>query len=97
MSDTPAETPEPELPASDTETPPADDASAGAAPSTPRVGIHSLLTRDSDQVARPGFRNPSNTRSKAQASAKRDADRDARQKKAARKKKKQSRSRLKRK
>lgn len=94
MSDTPEETPETETPAGDAE---AVEETKTAGSSTPRVGIHSLLTRDSDQVARPGFRNPSNSRSKAQASAKQDADREARQKKAARKKKKQSRSRLKRK
>lgn len=33
---------------------------------TPRVGLQGLLTRDTDIAARPGFRNPSNKRSKAQ-------------------------------
>ena len=37
---------------------------------TPRVGLHSMLTRDSDMASRPGFRNPSNKRSKAQTAAK---------------------------
>ena len=37
---------------------------------TPRVGLHSMLTRDSDMASRPGFRNPSNKRSKAQTGAK---------------------------
>ena len=34
------------------------ESEGGARRQTPRVGIHSLLTRDSDAVARPGFRNP---------------------------------------
>lgn len=38
-----------------------------SAPSTPRVGLHSMLTRDSDMASRPGFRSPSNKRSKAQS------------------------------
>ncbi len=36
-----------------------------AAPST-RVAPPSLLQHDSDRVARPGFRNPPNAKSKAQ-------------------------------
>ncbi len=35
------------------------------APATPQVGLQSLLTRGSDVAARPGFRSPSNSRSKA--------------------------------
>lgn len=35
---------------------------------TPRVGLHGMLTRDSDVAARPGFRNPPNARTKAQKS-----------------------------
>lgn len=37
---------------------------------TPRVGLHSMLTRDTDMASRPGFRSPSNKRSKAQAKSK---------------------------
>jgi hypothetical protein len=37
---------------------------------TPRVGLHSMLTRDTDMASRPGFRSPSNKRSKAQSKAK---------------------------
>ncbi|HCH62379.1 MAG: hypothetical protein CL927_16040 [Deltaproteobacteria bacterium] len=37
---------------------------------TPRVGLHSMLTRDTDMASRPGFRNPSNKRSKAQGKSK---------------------------
>lgn len=37
---------------------------------TPRVGLHGLLTRDSDMAARPGFRNPANARTKAQKAGK---------------------------
>lgn len=46
------------------------ESEGGTRRQTPRVGIHSLLTRDSDAVARPGFRNPSNSRSKAQKKSK---------------------------
>lgn len=37
-----------------------------ATSATPRVGLQSLLTRDSDMTVRPGFRNPANKRTKAQ-------------------------------
>lgn len=43
---------------------------AVSATSTPRVGTHSMLTRDSDVASRPGFRNPANKRSKVQSGAK---------------------------
>ncbi|RME22147.1 MAG: hypothetical protein D6798_16550 [Deltaproteobacteria bacterium] len=43
----------------------ADAAPRAATSRTPRVGMQGLLTRDSDLTARPGFRNPANTRSKA--------------------------------
>jgi len=36
---------------------------------TAPMGRHSMLTRDSDVASRPGFRNPSNTRSKVQTRA----------------------------
>jgi len=36
---------------------------------TPRMGMQALLTRDTDMAARPGFRNPSNKRSKAQSTS----------------------------
>ena len=52
----------------ETETETTTDASGGG--KTPRVGLHSLLTRDTDMAARPGFRNPSNKRSKAQTKSK---------------------------
>lgn len=37
---------------------------------TPRMGLQGLLTRDTDMAARPGFRNPSNKKSKAQKAGK---------------------------
>ena len=46
-----------------------DTGEAVSASKTPRVGLHSMLTRDTDMAARPGFRNPSNKRSKAQSKA----------------------------
>jgi len=52
--------------------PEADDASAPTAP-VPRgrpLGAAALLSRPSDFVARPGFRNPANAGSKAQKATK---------------------------
>ena len=43
---------------------------AGVRSSTPKLGLQGLLSRESDQAARPGFRNPSNVRSKAQSKKK---------------------------
>jgi hypothetical protein len=37
---------------------------------TPRIGVASMLTRDSDLAARKGFRSPPNAKSKAQRSEK---------------------------
>lgn len=59
MSDTP--TPDEAVQADDTTDSPAE----GVAPATPQVGVQSLLTRGSDLAARPGFRSPSNNKSKA--------------------------------
>ena len=47
-----------------------DAAEAVSSGKTPRVGLHSMLTRDTDMASRPGFRSPSNKRSKAQAKSK---------------------------
>lgn len=46
-------------------------APAPVTPSTPKLGAAALLTRASDLAARPGFRNPANSRSKAQKGKKR--------------------------
>jgi len=43
---------------------------AAARPTTPQLGLQGLLSRESDQAVRPGFRNPSNNRSKAQSKKK---------------------------
>ena len=66
------ETSAPPAAETETETETESDASteAAAGGKTPRVGLHSLLTRDTDMAARPGFRNPSNNRSKAQTKSK---------------------------
>lgn len=67
------ETPETDAPeAESTDATDAPEVEADAAPKlrTPRVGLQGLLTRDSDAAARPGFRNPSNNRSKAQKKGK---------------------------
>ena len=56
----------PEEAASETE----DATEAVSSGKTPRVGLHSMLTRDTDMASRPGFRSPSNKRSKAQAKSK---------------------------
>jgi hypothetical protein len=53
-----------------TETPETEEGEVVGTSRTPRVGMHSMLTRDSDMTARPGFRNPSNKRSKAQSRSK---------------------------
>ncbi len=37
---------------------------------TPRIGVSSMLTRDSDLASRKGFRSPANAKSKAQRSEK---------------------------
>lgn len=55
-----------EAPATDTDT----SSEAAATTTTPRLGLHTMLTRDSDMASRPGFRNPSNKRSKAQSKSK---------------------------
>lgn len=70
MADAPEE-PTDDTPVSDGD---ADDAveagddSGASAPrsSTPQLGLQGLLSRDSDQASRPGFRNPGNARSKVQ-------------------------------
>jgi|GEM_PF-4978596 len=49
------------------ETPTTTESNEPTSTRTPRVGLHSMLTRDSDMAGRPGFRNPSNKRSKALA------------------------------
>ena len=55
----------------ETETEEANDATATVSSGkTPRVGLHSMLTRDTDMASRPGFRSPSNKRSKAQSKSK---------------------------
>ncbi len=41
-------------------------APSGPRMTTPRVGLQGLLSRDSDVTLRPGFRNPANSRAKAQ-------------------------------
>lgn len=62
----------PETDAPETEAAEAAETEGEAAPKTrtPRVGLQNLLTRDSDTAARPGFRSPSNKRSKAQKKGK---------------------------
>ena len=62
------ETPEPS--AAETETETETETEAASSGKTPRVGLHSQLTRDTDMAARPGFRNPSNNRSKVQSKSK---------------------------
>lgn len=49
----------------------AESARPEAAPNSPRIGLQALLTKPSDLAARPGFRNPANSRSKAQKGKKR--------------------------
>jgi hypothetical protein len=65
------ETPDtPEETADETAEETAEGGAAPVRPTTPQVGLQGLLSRESDQAVRPGFRNPSNKRSKAQAKKK---------------------------
>lgn len=47
-----------------------EEGAASSAMRPPRMGMQALLTRDTDMAARPGFRSPSNKRSKVQSGAK---------------------------
>lgn len=64
MSDTP-ETPDSTEAETDETTEQTEESASSASPTTPQLGMQSLLTRGSDVAARPGFRSPSNNKSKA--------------------------------
>jgi hypothetical protein len=55
--------------AADVDATAADESTVVSAAQTPRMGLQAMLTRDSDMAARPGFRSPSNKRSKTQSVA----------------------------
>ena len=67
-SDAAAESTEETVPGTAEET--TEEGAASSAMRPPRMGMQALLTRDTDMAARPGFRSPSNKRSKVQSGAK---------------------------